>query len=127
MQTKILIVDDERDVELLFRLKFRRELKEKHIDLHFAFSGEDALDYLHNINPMDVLWILSDINMPGMNGLQLVEKVKAEFPAMRIIMVSAYGDDKNFNEAKSKGVDDFVTKPVDFNDLKMKMARVIAI
>jgi len=76
---------------------------------------------------MDVLLVLSDINMPGMNGLQLVEKVKAEFPAMRIIMVSAYGDDKNYNEAKAKGVDDFVTKPVDFEDLKRKMARVITI
>ena len=127
MQTKILIVDDERDVELLFRLQFRREIKEKHIYLQFAFSGEDALNYLHNINPMDVLLILSDINMPGMNGLQLVEKVKAEFPAMRIIMVSAYGDDKNYNEAKAKGVDDFVTKPVNVVELKRKMSRVIAI
>jgi len=127
MQTKILIVDDERDVELLFRLQFRREIKEKHIYLQFAFSREDALNYLHNINPMDVLLILSDINMPGMNGLQLVEKVKAEFPAMRIIMVSAYGDDKNYNEAKAKGVDDFVTKPVNFVELKRKMSRVIAI
>jgi len=127
MQTKILIVDDERDVELLFRLQFRREIKEKHIYLQFAFSGEYALNYLHNINPMDVLLILSDINMPGMNGLQLVEKVKAEFPAMRIIMVSAYGDDKNYNEAKAKGVDDFVTKPVNFVELKRKMSRVIAI
>ena len=121
MQTKILIVDDERDVELLFRLKFRRELKEKHIDLHFAFSGEDALDYLHNINPMDVLLILSDINMPGMNGLEMLRLIKSDFPDLKVIMVTAYGDDNNHSTAINYGADDFITKPVDFSLLKERI------
>jgi YesN/AraC family two-component response regulator len=126
MIPKILIVDDEQDVELLFRLKFRKEIKEGLINLHFAFSGEEALRFLKSVHPMDVMMVLSDINMPGMNGLQLVEKVKAEFPELKIIMVSAYGDDKNYKDAMSKGVDDFVTKPVDFELLKSRMSRIIA-
>ncbi|MBS1763590.1 MAG: response regulator [Bacteroidetes bacterium] len=125
MIPKILVVDDEKDVELLFRQRFRSELKTQKILLHFAFSGEDALRYLQSQTANDVLMVLSDINMPGMNGLQLAEEVKSKFPQLKLIMVSAYGDDNNRHEAEKKGVDDFVTKPVEFDVLKSRMNRLL--
>jgi CheY-like chemotaxis protein len=125
MTQKILVVDDEQDVEMLFKMKFRKELKEKSIDFHFAFSGESALQYIHSVDPMDIILVLSDINMPGMNGLEMVEKVKKEYPELKIIMVTAYGDENNFRDAKKRGVDDFVTKPVDFDLLKISMQNLI--
>lgn len=118
MIPEVLVVDDERDVELLFRQRFRKELRDNEISLHFEFSGEEAIKYLQTQSPLEVMMVLSDINMPGMNGLQLVEKVKSEFPSLRVIMVSAYGDENNKYEARQKGVDDFVTKPVEFEILK---------
>jgi CheY-like chemotaxis protein len=125
MIPKILVVDDEKDVELLFRQRFRSELKTQKMLLHFAFSGEDALRYLQSQTANDVLMVLSDINMPGMNGLQLAEEVKSKFPQLKLIMVSAYGDDNNRHEAEKKGVDDFVTKPVEFDVLKSRMNRLL--
>ena len=125
MIPKVLVVDDEQDVEMLFRLKFRRELKEHSIDFQFAFSGEEALNYLKDTNPIDVMLILSDINMPGMNGLELIKKIKDTHPHLKIMMVTAYGDDKNFEDARKRGADDFVTKPVDFDLLKERMYMLI--
>ncbi len=125
MTPKVLVVDDEQDVEMLFRLKFRRELKEHNIDFQFAFSGDEALNYLKGTNPIDVMLILSDINMPGMNGLELVQKIKNMHPEVKVMMVTAYGDDKNFEDAKKRGADDFVTKPVDFDLLKERMFKLI--
>ncbi len=125
MTPKILVVDDEQDVEMLFRLKFRREIKEHNIDFQFAFSGEDALSYLRSTHPIDVMLILSDINMPGMNGLELIKKIKEMHPELKVMMVTAYGDDKNFEDAKKRGADDFVTKPVDFDLLKERMYKLI--
>src|SRR5690606_3187955 len=125
MIPNVLVVDDERDVELLFRQRFRKEIRERKIVFHFAFSGEEAIHFLHGQSPLDVMMVLSDINMPGMNGLQLAEKVKTEFPLLKIIMVSAYGDDKNIFEAQQKGVDDFVTKPVEFDLLKSRISELL--
>ncbi len=119
-----MIVDDEQDVELLFRQKFRKELKSGEFDFHFAFSGEDALGFLRQLKPFDIVLVLSDINMPGMTGLELLRIIRTEFPLLRVMMVTAYGDDNNFGKAMEIGANDFLTKPVDFVLLKEKMKKL---
>lgn len=121
MAFKILIVDDEHDVELLFRQRFRKQLREGVLELNFAFSGEEALTYLHSSTPADVALILSDINMPGMTGFELLEKVKEEYPQLKIMMVSAYGAEAHTNKATLLGADDFLAKPIDFKILEEKL------
>jgi two-component system chemotaxis response regulator CheY len=119
---KILVVDDEQDVQTLFQQRFRKEIKNGELDFAFAFSGEEALTYLHNSDQKAVL-ILSDINMPGMSGLELLEQIKTHFhkPPPIVMMITAYGDEENFNTAKKLGADDFLTKPLDFQLLKDKL------
>lgn len=119
---KILIVDDERDVQALFEQRFRKETREKKVELVFAFSGQDALNYLNEF-AHDTPLVLSDINMPGMSGLELLKQIKLQYghPRPSVMMITAYGDADNFNKAKSLGADDFLTKPVDFNLLKGKL------
>jgi CheY-like chemotaxis protein len=119
---KILVVDDEQDVKTLFEQRFRREIKNGEFDFVFAFSGEEALSFLHSHEHEAVL-ILSDINMPGMSGLQLLGEIKQKFykPPPVVMMITAYGDTENFNIAKELGADDFLTKPVDFISLKDKL------
>ena len=119
---KILVVDDEKDVKLLFQQRFRKEIKKKEINFAFAFSGEEALSYLnHHVH--EAVLILSDINMPGMSGLELLEKIKTDYlePPPVVMMITAYGDDENFATAQRLGADDFLTKPVDFRALKEKL------
>lgn len=123
---KVLIVDDEQDVELLFRQKFRKELRESLFVFQFAFSAEDALSYLKTLQPLDVVLVLSDINMPGMNGLELLKLIKTDFPQLRVIMVTAYGDAANHQTAIGYGADDLITKPVDFNLLKERITSLNA-
>jgi CheY-like chemotaxis protein len=122
---KFLVVDDERDVEMLFRQKFRKEIRSGLIELEFAFSGQDALDLLHNTQPPDVMYIFSDINMPGMSGLELLEKVKEQFPQIQVSMISAYGDDENHKKALNSGAKEFFTKPIDFDSLRNEMRQMI--
>ena len=122
---KILVVDDEKDVEALFNQRFRKEIKNNFVDIQFAFSGEDALLYLQTLNPFDVVLVLSDINMPGMTGLELLRLIKKEFSTLQVIMVTAYGDDNNYANAINYGADDFVSKPVDFTLLKEKISSLI--
>jgi two-component system chemotaxis response regulator CheY len=119
---KILVVDDEQDVQILFQQRFRKEIKNGELDFAFAFSGEEALSYLHNSDQKAVL-ILSDINMPGMSGLELLDQIKTHFhkPPPIVMMITAYGDEENFNTAKKLGADDFLTKPLDFQLLKDKL------
>lgn len=123
---KVLVVDDEQDVQMLFEQRFRKEIKNKEIDFVFAFSGEDALTYL-NANQHEAVLILSDINMPGMSGLELLENIKTKYfkPPPIVMMVTAYGDAENFNIAKKLGADDFLTKPVDFTALKEKLKTIL--
>ena len=118
---KILVVDDERDIQTLFEQRFRKEIREKSLEFVFAFSGEEALAYLNNHEHEAVL-ILSDINMPGMSGLGLLGHIKQKYhkPPPLVMMITAYGDAENFNMAKQLGADDFLTKPVDFTLLKEK-------
>jgi len=118
---KFLVVDDELDVEMLFRQKFRKELRSGLIELEFAFSGQDALDHLKNTQPLDVRYIFSDINMPGMSGLQLLEEVKSEFPQIQVSMISANGDSDYQQQAIDSGAKEFFTKPLNFDFLKQEI------
>jgi len=119
---KILVVDDESDVKVLFQQRLRREIRDGEMHFMFAFSGEEALAYLREHNHEAVL-ILSDINMPGMSGLELLQRIKASYddPSPHVIMVTAYGDQENYNHAMKHGANGFVTKPVDFTSLKEKL------
>ncbi len=119
---KILVVDDEKDMQTLFEQRFRKEIKEKIVEFVFAFSGEEALSYL-NSNSHEAVLILSDINMPGMSGLELLGHIKQKYhkPPPVVMMITAYGDKENFNIAMELGADDFLTKPVDFTALKEKL------
>lgn len=118
---KILFVDDERDVEALFRQKFRKEIKSGDLELSFAFSGEDALNLLGSDNPPKFVYVFSDINMPGMSGLELLENIKDRFPQIQVSMISAYGDTENYDKAIKSGAKGFFTKPVDFESLKTEI------
>jgi two-component system chemotaxis response regulator CheY len=119
---KILVVDDEADVQPLFLQRFRKEIKNNEIAFSFALSGEEALDYLHG-HHSEVVLILSDINMPGMSGLELLSKIRHDYatPPPVIMMVTAYGDEENHSQAMERGANDFLTKPLDFNLLKDKL------
>ena len=122
---KILVVDDEKDVQFLFEQRFRKEMKNGEMEFVFAFSGEEALNYLEQSNQEAVL-ILSDINMPGMSGLELLRNIKEKHkaPPPMVMMITAYGDAENYNTAMSLGADDFLTKPVDFSVLKEKLKSI---
>ncbi len=119
---KILVVDDEKDVQILFEQRFRKEIRDNEMEFVFAFSGEDALVYM-NEHEHEAVLILSDINMPGMSGLDLLGKIKSKYikPPPLVMMITAYGDAENFRIAKELGADDFLTKPVDFISLKAKL------
>jgi two-component system response regulator (stage 0 sporulation protein F) len=123
--TKILIVDDERDVETLFRQKFRKEVRNGDLELAFAFSGDEALRILSEDEPPEVVYVFSDINMPGMTGLELLKKVKDRFPTINVSMISAYGDTENYQKAMSSGAKEFFTKPIDFDSLKREIVGLI--
>lgn len=122
---KFLIVDDEKDVEMLFRQKLRKEVRSGDIELEFAFSGNEALELLRSHQPPEVMYIFSDINMPGMTGLELLDHVKAEFPQIQVSMISAYGDSENYNRAINSGAKGFFVKPIDFDSLKGELNEVI--
>jgi CheY-like chemotaxis protein len=119
---KILVVDDEKDIKTLFEQRFRKEIKSAEMEFVFAYSGDEALGYM-NQHVHEAVLILSDINMPGMSGLELLQKIKQKFenPPPVVMMITAYGDDYNFNQAIKLGADDFLTKPLDFILLKEKL------
>jgi two-component system chemotaxis response regulator CheY len=122
---KILVVDDEQDVKVLFEQRFRKEMRNGEMQFVFAFSGEEALGYLNKYDHEAVL-ILSDINMPGMNGLELLRHIKEKYhePPPVVMMITAYGDADNYNTAMRLGADDFLTKPLDFSSLKEKLKSI---
>jgi CheY-like chemotaxis protein len=117
MTVSILVVDDESDVAELYRQYFRREVRQGTYAMHFANSGEDALDKLAGGVEPTLIAILSDINMPGMDGLDLLAEVKRHHPELPVMMVTAYGDDERRRRAKELGAAAFLSKPVDFNQL----------
>ena len=122
---KILVVDDEKDIQPLFEQRFRREIKSGEYVFVFTFSGEQALNYLKDHKHEAVL-ILSDINMPGMSGLELLGQIKKNFvkPPPVVMMITAYGDQENHDAASRLGADDFLTKPIEFNELKEKLNQI---
>jgi two-component system chemotaxis response regulator CheY len=122
---KILVVDDEQDVQVLFEQRFRKEIREKEMEFAYALSGEEALIYL-NSHDHEAVLILSDINMPGMSGLELLRHIKQKHhePPPVVMMITAYGDAENYKIAKELGADDFLTKPVDFTSLKEKLKTI---
>jgi CheY-like chemotaxis protein len=124
MSVSILTVDDETDVADLFRQHFRREVRQGQYALHFACSGEDALHKLASGIEPQLIVILSDINMPGMDGLALLRELKERRPDLPVIMVTAYGDDERRRQASEYGAADFITKPVDFDILKAELRRL---
>jgi len=126
MSVSILVVDDEADVAELFRQQFRREVRQGQYVIHFAQSGQDALDQIdQGIHP-ELIVILSDINMPGMDGLGLLRRIKEQRADLPVIMVTAYGDDERRRKASEFGAAEFVTKPVDFALLKLQLQQLPA-
>lgn len=119
---KILVVDDETDVRALFEQRFRREIRNGELEFSFAFSGEEALQYMDK-HASEVVMILSDINMPGMSGIELLKSIRKDHPSAPpvVMMITAYGDSDNYDQAMKLGADDFLTKPVNFTELKQKL------
>ena len=124
MSVSILVVDDEPDVAELFRQRFRREVRQGLYVLHFAGSGEAALDMLSEGIRPDLIVILSDINMPGMDGLSLLREIKQRWAELPVMMVTAYGDDERRRRAGEYGAAEFITKPVDFEMLKERLRQL---
>ncbi|QDL09748.1 response regulator [Brasilonema octagenarum UFV-E1] len=120
---KIMVVDDEQDVQFLFEQKFRRELKKNLISLDFTLSAEEALKKIQSQTKLIecLSLILADINMPGMNGLQLLKIIKQNFPNLKVFIITAYDDEDNYLIAKKYGADEYITKPIQFDKLKEKI------
>jgi CheY-like chemotaxis protein len=114
----VLVVDDEPDVEMLFRQQFRRDLRSGRFTMEFAQSGESALQRINDAADVSIILLLSDINMPGMTGLELLPKAKAARPDVPIIMITAYGDAETKRKALDAGAEALFTKPIDFGMLR---------
>ena len=118
MKLLVLVVDDEPDVEMLFRQQFRRDLRSGRFTMEFAQSGDSALQRINDAADVSIILILSDINMPGMTGLELLPKAKAARPDVPIIMITAYGDAETKRKALEAGAEALFTKPIDFGMLR---------
>jgi len=116
-----MVVDDEEDVQSLYRQKFRKELRKGKMEIYFAFSAKEALQYLQAQGADNLFLILSDINMPEMNGLELLKIVKENYAHIKVFMITAYGDEENYRLAMEYGADDYLHKPVEFEMLKEKI------
>ena len=121
--TKILVVDDEADLETLIRQKFRQKIREQEYEFTFAENGRSALEKIGIQKEIEI--ILCDINMPEMDGLTLLSKIGTQHPLMKTVMVSAYGDMENIRAAMNGGAFDFITKPVNFHDLELTIEKTI--
>ena len=121
MNVYILVVDDEPDVEALFRQQFRRDLRAGRFQMEFAPSAPDALRRAAEVHDPALILILSDINMPGMSGLDMLPKVRADFPHVPVIMITAYGDAETRRTAIERGAIGLLTKPIDFAQLRQEI------
>ncbi|CAH0994753.1 Adenylate cyclase 2 [Emticicia aquatica] len=123
MNAKIMVVDDEADLEILIKQKFRRQIREKTYEFCFAQNGAEALRLLHNSPDIDM--VLSDINMPEMDGLTLLTKLSEQNPLLKSVIVSAYGDMDNIRLAMNRGAFDFLCKPINFEDLELTVEKTL--
>ena len=121
MSTYIVVVDDEPDVAEMFRQQFRRDLRSGRFIMEFALSAPAALERVKAIPDPSLILILSDVNMPGMTGLEMLPKVKAERPHVPVIMINAYGDDATRKKALELGAAGLLPKPIDFNLLRREI------
>lgn len=121
MTVRILVVDDEPDVADLFRQHFRREIRGGRYRFDFAGSGPEALEVLRHGVPPDILLVLSDINMPGMTGIDLLAAIRQEWPRVAVCMITAYGDAATEMKVLALGAEAFMTKPVDFDRLRRQL------
>jgi len=121
--TKILVADDETDLEMLIKQKFRQKIREQQYEFIFAINGNDALDKIRQHPDVDI--VLSDINMPEMDGLTLLSRLNESSPLIKAVIVSAYGDMDNIRTAMNRGAFDFITKPINFEDLSVTMEKTI--
>jgi len=121
VSVRVLVIDDEADVEMLFRQQFRRELRERRFVLDFALSADEALRKMAHADGNDLILLVSDINMPGMSGLDLLPRIKAERPDLPVLMITAYGDADTRRVALERGADGLLTKPIDFAALRAEI------
>ena len=126
MSARILMVDDEPDAAELFRQNFRREIRKGVYVFDFAQSGDQALAHLEREDAPEVILVLSDINMPGMTGVELLERIKQDWPGIPVFMITAYGDASTEGTVLKKGADSFLTKPVDFPALRQNLSDLVA-
>ena len=119
-----LVVDDEPDMQMLFRQQFRRELRDGRIAFRFATSGDEALATLAEEGGADIVLVLSDINMPGMSGLELLRRIKKEQPALPVYMITAYANAHNVRQAQDYGAAGYLDKPIDFDHLRREVLRL---
>jgi CheY-like chemotaxis protein len=125
MIARILMVDDEPDAQDLFRQNFRREIRKGVYTFDFSMSGAAALEVLKGQTPPKVVLVLSDINMPGMSGIELLAEIRKAWPEVGVFMITAYGDTATEEKARGLGAEQFLTKPVDFSRLKADLSRVL--
>jgi CheY-like chemotaxis protein len=121
MSLLILVVDDEPDVEPLFRQQFRRDIRASRFTMEFAQSAVDALEQIDHAEGVTLILVLSDINMPGMSGLELLPKIKVLRPDVPVIMITAYGDAETKSKALENGAEALLTKPIDFSALRQQI------
>jgi len=125
MSARILMVDDEPDAQELFRQNFRREIRRGVYSFDFALSGEEALSLLEGQEPPKVVLVLSDINMPGMTGIELLGEIRKRWPDVDVFMITAYGDNDTETKARDLGAASFLTKPVDFKRLRRDLEHMV--
>lgn len=120
----VMVVDDEADIGLLFKQQFRKEIRRGDMQFHFALNGDEALEMLRGDLGADLVLILSDVNMPGMGGLDLLQAIKEARGDLPVFMITAYDDESTYNEAMARGANDYITKPIDFHALKEKIEAI---
>jgi DNA-binding NtrC family response regulator len=118
---RLIVVDDEMDIQFLFQQKFRKELRRGEVQIIYALDGTSALKLIEGIENPESYLMLSDINMPRMSGIELLKKIKELYPNLKVIMITAYGDEQNVLAAKKYGAEEYFTKPIEFDVLKEKL------
>ena len=126
LSLNVLVVDDEEDIQWLFKQQFRREIRARQITFHFALSGEEALAFMKEKGGAHIVLVFSDINMPGMTGLELLKVLRTEYEHVPVHMITAYGDDNNYQTAMQYGAAGYLTKPIDFSQLKSTVLNLIS-